>query len=145
MNAQKLLVGTLAGAAFLFLLDYLLYGVLLTDTFTRFPGYHREMPVWLWIILGLIILMGCFTYIYLKGVEPLGTKMQQGLRYGVVFGIMLGFGVGLIYYSLQIPTPLNDYLIDGVIAIVRFGLAGIVVAYATGVPGTDRGKGPGGE
>jgi hypothetical protein len=143
MNAQKLLAGTLAGFVFLFLLDFLLYGVLLTDVLTMDATCWRPMPDWPYIIAGLLIVMFCFTYIYMKGVDPAGTKSQQGIRFGVLFGILMGFGVNLIMYSLLVNAALNDTLIDGVVTIVRFSLAGIVVAYATGLPkGTgDRGKG----
>lgn len=145
MNTQKLLIGTLAGAVFIFLLDWVVYGMLLKDTFTTVPGFHREMPDMMWLAIGIVVFSAAFTLIYSKGVSA-GTKVQQGMRYGVLVGILVGLGLNLIWYSLQMAAPLSEFLIDGAYTIVKLALTGIVVAYATGVPGGDgfRGKSEGG-
>ncbi|HLF64451.1 MAG TPA: hypothetical protein VI603_11890 [Saprospiraceae bacterium] len=145
MNTKKLLIGSVVGTVAVFLLDYLIYAVLLTDIFAPVPGCERSpMPDFAWLIPGLFIVLFGFTYIYLKGVEG-GSKVQQGIRYGLIFALIIGVGYNLIMYSLMTTHPLSYYLYDAVYNLVRWPIAGIVVAYATGVPGTDRGKGPGGE
>jgi hypothetical protein len=124
-----------------FLYDWLLYGILLKDTFMRVEGYDREMPDMMYLIIGMFVFMAGFTYIYGKGVDNVGSKVQQGIRFGIVIALMVGLGVGLILYSTQEPRPLSDYLIDTVVHIVRFSLAGVIIAYVTGVPGADNDRG----
>lgn len=144
MNTQKLLFGTVAGAVFMFLIDWVVYGYLLKGSMTVVPGYHREMPDMMWLIIGILVFSLAFTLIYSKGVSA-GTKMQQGMRYGVLVGILVGFGLNLIWYSLQMAAPLSEFLIDGVYTTVKLSLMGIVVAYATGITiDTGREKGSGG-
>jgi hypothetical protein len=145
MNTQKLLFGTVAGTVFMFLIDWLVYGYLLKGSMTIVPGYHREMPDMMWLVIGMFLFSAAFTLIYSKGVSA-GTKVQQGMRFGVLVGVLVGLGLNLIWYSLQMADPLTDFLIDGAYTIVKLSLMGIVVAYATGTPGGDgnRGKSEGG-
>lgn len=144
MNTQKLLTGTVVGTVFVFLYDWLIYGMLLKGTMTMVEGYDREQPDYLWILIGMFIFMLFFTYFYGKSAEA-GSKVQQGLRYGVMIGLWAGLGYGLIMYAIQEARPLSDYWIDTVVHIVRFALAGIIIAYVTGIPATagegDRGLG----
>jgi hypothetical protein len=144
MNAQKLLFGTLAATILIFILDWVFYGMLMMDSFTRVEGYHREMPDWLWLIIGLVVFSAVFTYMYGKGADNSGTRTQQGMRYGVLIGLLVGIGLNLIWYSLQMAAPLTEFLIDGVYTIVKLAIAGIVVAHVTGIPSALRGKASGG-
>jgi hypothetical protein len=146
MNSTKLVTGTLVGFVFVFLLDYLFYGILMKGVFQN--ACQNEMPNWTYLILGLLIFMAFFTYIYGKGVDAGGSKLQQAIRYGVVIGLMVGLGYDLIAYSLEKEGSMSNTLIDAVYSIVRFVLAAIVIAYVTNIPATgtggDRGKDAGG-
>ena len=134
MNTQKLLLGTLVGTIAVFALDSLIYAVLLKDTFTMVPGFHRETPDWLWLIIGYVVSMALFTYIYGNGTDSGATRVQQGMRYGIFIGLLIGFGLNLIWYSLQMASPLSEFLIDGVVTTVKYAIIGIVVALTVGVP-----------
>ena len=144
MNAQKLLLGTLASAILIFGLDYVAYTMLLKDMFTRVAGFHRDMPDMLWMIIGLIVFAAVFTYMYAQGANDNGTRTQQGMRYGILVGLLIGIGMNLVWYSIQLADPVSSYLIDGVYTIVKFAVVGIVVAHVTGIPAAARGKASGG-
>ncbi len=141
MNAMKLLIGTVVGTISVFVFDYLFYGILMREKFTLVAGVDREWPEWLWLILGLVVVMAVFTYFYAHGASG-NNRTQQGMRFGIVFGVLM-FGIGLIMYSIQIPRPLNDYLIDGVYSVVKNGIVGIIIAHAIGIPGVGGGRGKG--
>jgi len=132
MNTSKLLLGTLIGTVVVFLLDALFYGSLTRDVFTMVPGYDREWPQWPWLIFGLVIFMGAFTYAYMAGEDSKKPRVPQGARYGLVIGIMFGFGMGFVLYSIQDPKPWSDYVIDGVYTVVKLVVAGALVAYFSG-------------
>ena len=58
MNTKKLLIGSVVGTVAVFLLDYLIYAVLLTDIFAPVPGCERSpMPDFAWLIPGLFIVL----------------------------------------------------------------------------------------
>ncbi len=145
MNTTKLLIGTFVGTVVAFILDYLCYGLLLRDVFMPATGCEREWPDFVWLIPGLLVILFGFTYIYLKGVEG-GSKVQQGMRYGFIFALIVGVGYNLMMYSLLTSHELSYYLSDAVYNLVKWPIIGIAVAYATGVPKTDsvRDKGSGG-
>lgn len=132
MSASKLLLGTIIGTIVFFGLDALFYGMLMRGVFTSIEGYDREWPQWLWLIIGIILFMGAFTYIYNVGEDKDSSRVGQGARYGILMGIMIGFGMGFILYSLQEPKPIDDFLMDGVYTTIKFVILGVIIAYATG-------------
>jgi hypothetical protein len=140
MNTQKLLIGTVVGAIYFLLIDWLLYGTLLTDLWNWPEGQMRESPDWLWMIVGYLLFAGAFTWIYNKGVGN-GSRIQEGIRYALALGVLTGFGMNLVWYSLSLGNELTTYLIDGVITVVKYGIGGILIAYVIGVPGADNDRG----
>ena len=142
MNATKLLICTVVSTVYVFALDYLFYGILMTDFFS--DCCMNEMPNMLFLILGMAIFSLVFCLMYPKGVE--GTnKTQQGLRYGIMVAFLVFVSGGFIWYSL-FPTEtcgeLSEYLVDMIFRIVQIGLLGIIVAHISGVTYSgSRGKG----
>jgi hypothetical protein len=148
MNTQKLLIGTVVGTIYFFLIDWLLYGMLMKDMMSYPEGFMKEKPDMLWMIIGYLIFAGAFVWIYNKGAANT-TKMGEGMRYGIALGVLWGLGMNLVWYALTNGNELSTFLIDGVATIVKFAIGGIIIAYAIGVPGAgagagDRGKGDGG-
>lgn len=128
MNTQKLLLGTVVGSVVFFALDGLFYAVLMKDAFTSVPACDRETPLWPWLIAGTVIYMFVFTYLYGWGSDPKVNPVRQGLRYGSAMGVLLGFGVGFIWYSVQVPYDITDYVIDGLYTTVKDSAIGVIIA-----------------
>ena len=147
MNTQKLLIGTIVGAIYFFLIEWLIYGVLMKDMMVFPEGYMKEKPDMLWMIIGYLIFAGAFTWIYSKGVANT-TKMGEGMRYGIALGVLFGFGMNMVWFSLTNGNTLSTFLIAGVVSIVEYAIGGIIIAYAIGMPGSagasNRGKDSGG-
>ncbi len=138
MQAKHLVLSTLATAALSFVLDFLFYALLMKDIFISNPVCHREMPDWPYMILGLLVFFSIFTYI----VDKMRARMKgsfRGWRSGFFIGMMIGFGVGLIYFSVQVVSPLFDYMIEALYTTLKLGAAGAVV-YSI-VPGKEDDKG----
>ena len=140
MSASKLAICAIVSTVFIFLLDYLFYGMLMVDTFQY--CCQKEMPDMLWIILGLLIFSVMFCHIYAKGVES-DNKTQEGIRFGIVVALFVWIPMGFIWYSLMDSEqcgPLSQYLIDMVFRLVQMILLGIIVAHVSGVQLKDKGK-----
>ena len=140
MNLGKLAIGAVVSTIFIFLLDFVWYGILMKDNAPS-PDMRPE-PLFLWLIIGTFIFSVAFVYIYIKGAEG-GTPVQQGMRFGVWAALFMWVPMNLFWYALMSTGELNDYLVDSVYRIVQMVVLGILVAYVTGVPGS-RGKGTGG-
>jgi hypothetical protein len=124
-------VAMAAGAAWVLYLvmGYLVHGVLLRDLYLTYAGLMRpeaQANAILPVNFG-IVLVGffAFAYAYAKGYEG-GNGLQEGLRFGVLVGIML-CTFGTIWEYMVWPVGrrlLAAWLID---YIVEFALYGIVV------------------
>lgn len=136
MNTTRLLLGAVIGTIAVFALDFLFYGMLMRDSFTIIPACDRKMPQWPWLVGGIFIFMFVFNYLYGLVVRPRLAPVQQGLRFGSAIGVLAGFGMGLILYSIQEPHPLSDYIVDGLYTTVKFAVVGVLTAYITGKGGT---------
>jgi hypothetical protein len=137
MKIQKLAIAAVVGTVFLFLVDWLWYGMLMKDQMTM-PN-ARPAPDMMWLVLSYIIFSVGFVSIYGSWAKG-GSKVSSGLNFGIWTGIMVGLAMNLMWFSLTTSVTLNQALMDAVYTIVKYILLGIVVAYATGIPGGDRGK-----
>lgn len=139
MNIQKLLIGTVVSTVFLFLVDWLWYGMIMMDKMTM-PADARDQPDFMWLILSYIIFSLAFVYIYMKGVGG-DTKLNEGLKYGIWIALLVSVAMGFLWHALTSATPLSERIMEMGYGLVKYILLGIVVAYATGLPGGSRGKG----
>lgn len=145
MFNKKLLIGTLIAFLFIFILDYLWYGLLMGDFFTRVPGVDRDMPLFPFLILGTLIMAYAFCALYVKGFDVNKPLVSQGISHGVLVCLLMFIPIGMIVYGVQEHAPLSEYLVDIVFRIVQFVVLGIIVAKFFGVdperPGQTEGGG----
>jgi hypothetical protein len=129
MNFTRVAMAALAAWVLYMAMGYLVHGVLLRDLYMEYAGVMRheaEAQAILPINFG-VVLVGffAFAYAYAKGYEG-GNGLQEGLRFGVLVGIML-CTFGAIWQYMVWPAGrrlLAAWLID---YIVEFALYGIVV------------------
>src|SRR5262249_24309693 len=108
---------------------YIVYGSVLASEFSRYPGVYRQpgsaeayMP---FIFLGTIVAMFVAAYIYAKGYEG-GSCMQEGMRFGVLVGLLVFGYVGILDYGvLNIGRRMAGSL--AVAGLVEWTVAGIVI------------------
>lgn len=99
---KKFLIGTIAVFVVWEVLDFLMHGVILMDSYEATSSLWRpEMSTGLLLIVTLIA-AAAFTYIYS---DLIGNKsVATGLKYGLVWGI--GAGVSFAYGSYAVmPIP----------------------------------------
>ena len=144
MKIQKLLIGAAAGTVFLFLLDWVWYGMIMKDSMNmpmaRVDAAGQPAPDYMWLILSYIITAIAFVSIYSKW-DGGSSKVNSGLNFGLWTGLLLGLGINLMWYSLSTMMTLNQVLTDAVYTIVKYILLGIIVAYLTSSGGDRAGGG----
>ena len=99
---KKFLLGTVAVFIVWQVLDYLIHGVLLMDTYTATADMWRpEMNMGLLMVVGLIA-AAAFVYIYAAfvGNQSTATALKYGLVYGIGAGVSMGYGS---YAVMDIP------------------------------------------
>jgi hypothetical protein len=135
MNATKLLICTIVGAIYMYLVDFLWY------VFVTGEGMNADTPQphHLAMILGYLIFAALFSTIYAKGVER-GSPTQQGLRFGVMIGLLVALPYALLMYGISPTAPeydlwsdLGEVLRDGAYEVVKVVILGVIVAHLSGV------------
>lgn len=129
MNFPRVAVAALAAWLLYMGMGYLVHGVLLKDVYLEYAAVMRpeaEANAILPFNFGMALVgFFAFAYAYAKGYEG-GNGLQEGLRFGVLIGIMLCSFVTIWEYMVW-PVGsglLAAWLID---YIVEFALYGIVV------------------
>jgi hypothetical protein len=130
MNYTRVGLAALAVWATYLALGFLIHGVLLADIWTdlRRDGVMRSAamadvyaPVWYALALpGSLV----FTYTYAKGYEG-GPGMQEGLRFGVLVGVIV-VALGLSWTYVTFPVPPEFLLWMSVAMVMQFTALGIV-------------------
>ena len=131
---NKFLLSTLATFLILFVLDFVWYGNLMSNFYPT--DGMRASPIWLYLSVGYLIFSLLFSYIYPKGVEG-SNKTVQGLRFGILIGLLVGLPFAFIEHSLSLTPVLDIGMVDAFYMAVKFGIAGVVVANIYGIPGNE--------
>ncbi len=132
MNIKRWAIASLAVLVVLFVLEFVIHGVLLQSIYQQTASVWRpmeEMNRLMWVMwLGYAIAAAFFTLIYAQGYEKPKAGAAQGARYGLYLGILVGAPMGLGTYAvLPIPGALALYWFIG--AVVEYVTAGAVVGW----------------
>ena len=129
MNFPRVALGAVAAWILYFGFGFLVHRVLLDDIYLQHKPMLRPeaqaMAIMPLVVGFSLIGFFAFAYAYAKGYEG-GSGLQEGLRFGVLVGIMLcGFGAIWQYMAWPASTRLLlAWLID---FIVEFSVYGMVV------------------
>ena len=132
MKIQKLAIAAVAGTVFLFLIDWVWYGILMKDSMNM-PDSKPE-PDFMWLVISYIIFSVAFASIY-GSWSGGSSKVNSGLNFGILIGLMVGLAYGLLHYSLSTSMTLHQVLVNSGYTIVKYIILGIIVAYASDHPG----------
>ncbi len=123
MNHKRGFVAFLAAFIFIFFFGFVWHGLLMKPYYTAMPEHWRAAPVFVWLVLGHIILTFAFTGLYVRkvGVHGAGT----GFGYGIVIALFAS-GADIIRFATE---PLSGAVICLWIVglFIQFGLAGAIV------------------
>lgn len=132
MNWTRFLLAAAGGLVALVAAGFIWHVLLLMDFYVEQTAKLRragEFELW-WVILpdGLRALL--LSYLYPIGYKG-GNPAVEGLRFGVMMGLIVGFPLIASYFAYNFASPaffwaeFSFYAIQG-------GLAGIVIAYIWG-------------
>lgn len=136
MDAKTRIMATLAGFVTLFLLGWLIYGMLLMDFYMSnsgtATGVMREESemVWWALIVGNVFQAYLLVYIFDKWTNI--TTFSSGLQAGAILGLILGFAMNLTMYGTSNMMNLTAALVDPFVSAVMMGITGGVIGYMLG-------------
>jgi VanZ family protein len=136
MNNRVILAG-IAGGITNFLLGYIFYVALFGEYFRTHAGtatgVGREMPEWLPLILGNIVLGFLFAMIY-NWWASISTFRTGAIR-GAWIGFLMTLGIDLISLGTTNVSTTSSVLVDSLIGAVIGAIVGGVVGYVLGHKG----------
>lgn len=131
MNFPRVGLAALAAWAVYLALGFLIHGVMLADMWSALQrdGVARSSTTANAIMpLGFALALPgafAFAYTYAKGYEG-GPGLQEGLRFGVLVGLML-VAFGLTWNYVTFPLPLQYLASTAAATVVQFAAVGMVV------------------
>ena len=131
MNIKRLALAALAAFITIFIGGFLIHHILLKDLYMQTAAVWRpaaDMNHRFWIIvIEQIMIAVLAAYIYAKGFEPAKARVGQGIRFGILLGLLLAGSMSLgSYFSLSIPSKLAlAWLVSG---LIEYILVGIVIS-----------------
>ena len=131
MFSKNNLISTVVTALWAFFGGYLLWGMLV-DPFLQShlgagAGNMPETPDFIHLALGCLIMAWAFSAIYSKWARG-AHSVSQGAEFGLMVGILIGFGSGLINYATSNLLDITGTLANGVTYIVFFVMMGILAS-----------------
>ena len=129
MTLQRLALGTVVGGLVLFLLGYLVYGVLFASFFATnvgtATGVTREPFNFVALLLGQLAFAAILTMIFSwSAVRSAG----QGAKIGALAGLLFFLGIDLTLYATTNVQNLAASLVDALLAALLFAVSGAVSA-----------------
>ena len=133
MFSKTNLISTLITALWAFLGGYLLWGILI-DPYLQghqgtATGVWKEAPDFVVIAIASVITGWAVSTLYSKWARGVHS-LSHGAQFGILVGIIIGFGDRLVEYGVGNILDLTGTLVNGVIYLVFFGvmsaLAGLV-------------------
>jgi len=138
MNGKKCLLSAIAVVAILFATDFVIHGMILKESYAATAALWRpmeEMHGLTWTTYALYAVNGLvLPYLYYKGVEAGKAPLGQGLRFGLLIGLMMASGWSLgTYFMVPMPGSLAaTWFVAGMIQFALVGLAlGAIIKPAT--------------
>jgi len=135
MQTNKILLGGLAGGVALFLLGWIIYGILLMDFASTNYNQCMNRPnmdmIWWALILSNLAFGFLLAFIFSRTGT---TGFVGGAKLGAIIGILLSVSIDLGYYSMTtMYVRPSAILVDVAAYIIYIALAGAVVAWVMGL------------
>ena len=136
MTAKNRILATLVGFVVLFLLGWLLYGMLLMDFYQSNAGSAtgvmraEEDMVWWALIAGN--LLQAYFLVYVFGNWANITTFGGGAKAGFILGLIVGFAINLNMYATSNLMNMTAALVDPFVSAVMMSITGGVIGVMLG-------------
>jgi len=134
MDTKRLVIGTLAGGIMMYLVGYLIWGMVFADFFAAnggsATGVARESNIVWAVVLGTLSLGALVTLAV--GSQSGDATIMNGFKVGAIVGFLVWFGVDFIHYGVRNLSNLTATIVDPLLEIVRTGIGGAVIALVLG-------------
>ena len=123
---RKFWIAALAAFVVLFVYGYAVYGILLASYMEgALEGIGRaEAPLWPYFFRYAIMAL-VMAFMYPKGYEG-GTPWLEGLRFGLLVGVLLAAAMALDFYAL-LPISGSAMLVMFIPELIGLSITGIVI------------------
>ncbi|MDX1501242.1 MAG: hypothetical protein R3325_02685 [Thermoanaerobaculia bacterium] len=126
MNWSKVLIGGLVAGIALNLTEWVLHGVVMANTYKRYPVFTQEAASPLWFLLVAICVAIAAAILFAK------TRQcwADGAKGGATFGILLGVFAGLTFFYNPLVYEGYPYYLawcQGSITVVALAIVGVVL------------------
>ena len=130
MFSKSNLISTLVAGIWSFMGGFLLWGVLTVSFFEEhstegFLNLMKEEPNFPVLALGCFLQAFIFSAIY-KSYGAGKYSAKDGLAYGILVGVLFGFGNGLIDYAVENAFDSVGFIANGFVYILFFGIMGVL-------------------
>lgn len=130
---MKLILSTIVVGIVLFLLGWLIYGVLFSAYFARFFGHLQrpmaDMKIWAYAVA--YFAEAFFMYmIYAKGYKG-GSPIMEGFRFGFVIGLFIYIPYMFMTYG-GMPVMARGVAADAIVGMFMTMVAAIITAIIHG-------------
>jgi hypothetical protein len=130
MNMKRLLIGSIAGGVALYILGYLMWGMVFADFFAANAGSAEGVPreeVILWASLLGNLLYAALVTMTIEARSG-ATSVVDGLKAGAIVGFLVWGTADFIFFGNFNLSNLNATIADIVLETIRAGVAGAVIA-----------------
>ena len=129
MDGKKMILACVAGFVVMFLLAGLWHMVIMDEMYDLPTA--REEPLMGFIALAFVILALLMAYMYPKGYSG-GSPVGEGLKFGVLVGLVWILPLSLILYAVSKDFSLNVLIVDALWHLVEEGAGGAVIGLVYG-------------
>ena len=133
MTTQRCVLGTVVGGITLFVLGYVIYGIVFANFFAAnagtATGVDRKTFVFWALGLGQLVWGGLLTL--LLGWVRVST-VGGGIKVGAIVGLLFALGIDLTLYGVTNISNLTATLVDPILNMVLFACAGAVITLVVG-------------
>ncbi len=135
MNTKSIIAGVLAGVA-LFLLGWVLYGILLADTMAGFAGSAKDAmrnPAEVsMLFLALGTLCGGFLIAFILGSLAKVSSFMSGAKAGAIIGFLAFASFDFMMYATTNIMVLEGIFVDIAVSTVMYAIAGGIAGWWLG-------------
>ena len=136
MTTKNRLLATLVGFIVLFLLGWLIYGMLLMDFYGNnsgsASGVMRADDEMIWWALILGNLFQAYLLVYIFGNWANITTFSDGLKAGAIIGLIMGLAFNFTMYGTSNIMNMTSTLVDPFVSAVMMAITGGVVGFMLG-------------
>lgn len=130
---MKLILSTIVVGIVMFLLGWLLYGVIFMSYFQEYYEHVSrgadDMKIWAYAVASFV--QAFFMYlIYSKGYSG-GSPFGEGFKFGLYISLFMG--IPYVFYTWGgMPVKYQGVVVDGILMIIMLIIASIITAFIHG-------------